>query len=174
MLHILSCTDSTDPPVLTSAAACRDGIISVTFITLGTLASGHCQTGVRYAHNMMLEQSVLSLASHTRHFGLCATCFFGLFLLEDIHCLEFSFSWAIPYFSDETCFISLKFQRRLGVSAVYGKFHLQPVQHRCLSLCGVRNPNSISMKKNYFFFPLLAQICFFFLNFVAHKIVRFS
>lgn len=40
-------------------------------------------------------------------------------------------------------------------NAVYRKFHLQPVQHKCLSLCGVSNSNSISMKKKLFFsFPL--------------------
>lgn len=153
--------DSTNPPVLTSAAACRDGVISVTFVTVGTLASAHLSDWRRHAHQELLEQSVLSLASYTRHFSLFATCFFCLFFLEDIHYLGFSFSWAISYFLNEIYFNSLKFQSRLGAKCCLQKIHLQPARHRCLSLCGVGNPNSISISMNFFFFFLfLAQFCF--------------
>lgn len=110
---------------------------------------------------MLLEQSVLSPASYTRHFSLFATCFFCLFFLEDIHYLGFSFSWAISHFLNEIYFNSLKFQSRLGAKCCLQKIHLQPARHRCLSLCGVGNPNSISISMNFFFvFLFLAQFCF--------------
>lgn len=159
MPHTLFCTDSTDPPVFTSAAACRDGIISVTFIPLGILASGHCQTGVRHAHSMTLEQSVLSPASYTIHFGLCAKCFFCLFLLQDIHYPEFSFSWAIPYFLDETPFISLKFQRRLGVKCCLQKISSSAFSTQMsLSLWGKQPEFNFNLKNIYFSLCLLSFV----------------
>lgn len=61
------------------------------------------------------------------------------------------------------------------LNAVYRKLHLQPVQHRCLSLCGVSTPIQFQWKHiSFLLFPFACSVLFSFVNFVAHKIVRFS